>query len=107
MGTQKMLKIYPDSKYYLFDGNSHDELNILNDKNNINIYDNTILFDCNTEVEWYKENSTGDSIFKEKSIYYRNTNPIKKSAVTLDSICKNDKILLNDKNIFFKIDCQG
>lgn len=105
--TKEMLKIYPDSKYYLFEGNSHDELNILNDKNNINIYDNTILFDSNTEVDWYKENFTGDSIFKEKSILYRNTKPIKKSAVTLDSICKNDNILLHDKNIFFKIDCQG
>ena len=105
--TEQMLKIYPDSKYYLFEGNNHEEINLLNEKKNINIYTNTILFNNNTEVEWYKENNTGDSIFKENSIIYENTKPIKKSAVTLDSICKNDKILLNEKNIFFKIDCQG
>jgi FkbM family methyltransferase len=102
-----MKKIYPESKYYLFEANSYEELDILKEETKNIIYQNTILNDKVEEIEWYENKTTGDSFCKEKSLYYTETKPIKRETVDLDTIIKRDDILKDDRNIFVKIDCQG
>tara|TARA_Y100000768_G_scaffold150589_1_gene112472 strand:- start:987 stop:2552 length:1566 start_codon:yes stop_codon:yes gene_type:complete len=104
--TKSMLSIYPNSKYYLFEGINYEQLNKF--QNNPNIYvRNELLNDKIEEVDWYEEKNTGDSFFKEKTKYFLKTKPIKRNTIDLNSIINRDNILRNEKNIFIKIDCQG
>lgn len=105
--TKSMMTIYPDSKYYLFEGIDYKELNRYEKNNNVFIYKNILLNDKEVEVDWYQEKNTGDSFFKELTHYFKKTKPIKRKTITLDTIINRDNILKNDKNIFIKIDCQG
>ena len=105
--TKSMMTIYPDSKYYLFEGIDYKELNNYEKNNNVFIYKNILLNDKEVEVDWYQEKNTGDSFFKELTHNFKNTKPIKRKTTTLDTIINRDNILKNDKNIFIKIDCQG
>ena len=104
--TKSMLSIYPNSKYYLFEGINYEQLNKF--QNNPNIYvRNELLNDKIEEVDWYEEKNTGDSFFKEKTKHFLKTKPIKRKTIDLNSIINRDNILRNEKNIFIKIDCQG
>lgn len=105
--THYMMNIYPNAKYYLFEGIDYPELNRYNLHNNVFIYKNILLNDKEVEVDWYQEKNTGDSFFKELSNHFKNTKSIKRKTITLDTIINRDNILKNDKNIFIKIDCQG
>lgn len=105
--TESMMNIYPNSKYYLFEGIDYNELNRYDKNENVFIYKNTLLNDKETEVDWYQEKNTGDSLFKELTHIFKNTKPIKRKTTTLDTIINRDNILKNDGNIFMKIDCQG
>lgn len=105
--TKSMMIIYPDSKYYLFEGIDYKELNRYQQNNNVFIYKNILLNDKEVEVDWYQEKNTGDSFFKELTPPFEKTKPIKRKTITLDTIINRDNILKNDKNIFIKIDCQG
>ncbi len=105
--TKSMMNIYPDSKYYLFEGIDYKELNRYEQNNNVFIYKNILLNDKEVEVNWYQEKNTGDSFFKELTPSFEKTKPIKRKTITLDTIINRDNILKNDKNIFIKIDCQG
>jgi FkbM family methyltransferase len=105
--TRKMKKLYPESKYYLFEANSYSELDMLKEDINNIIYQNTVLNDKVEEIEWYENKFTGDSFCKEKSVLYMETKPIKRETIDLDTIIKRDDILKDDGNIFVKIDCQG
>ena len=105
--TTSMKKIYPESTYYLFEATNYIELERFKDDTNVHLYTNTILNNKIDEVEWYSISSTGDSIYKENSLAYKNVDPTKRKTVDLDTIIQNDNILKNDNNIFIKIDCQG
>ena len=61
--TKSMMQIYPNAKYYLFEGIDYKELEKYN--NNNNVYKNILLNDKEVEVDWYQKKSTGDSFFKE------------------------------------------
>jgi len=106
--TTSMMSIYPDSKYYLFEGINYQQLDRF--QTNPNVYvKNVLLNDKIEEVDWYEEKyaSTGDSFFKERSSYFLNTVPTKRTTINLDTIMDRDNILKEEKNIFIKIDCQG
>ena len=105
--TNSMMTIYPNAKYYLFEGNDYKELNRYKNNNDVFIYKNILLNDKEEEVDWYQKNGTGDSFFKELTHSYQHTKPNKRKTITLDTIINRDNILKNDKNIFIKIDCQG
>lgn len=108
--TESMLEIYPDSKYYLFDaGNLDIDSNITNNSK-IKIYNNTILYNKICEIDFYEEDEfggSGNSIYKENTPYFEHIIPKKKKTNTINNIVKTDNILINEKNIFMKIDCQG
>jgi FkbM family methyltransferase len=107
--TNNMLKIYPNSKYYLFEAINYSELDNLNNYHNISIHKNIILSDKVKQINWYEGCNTGDSIFKEKSIVYKDIKPVIKSAISLDFYIKQNNLFNNNpiSNIFIKIDCQG
>lgn len=106
--TKKMLSIYPNSIYYLFEGIDYEELNIFENIHNIHLYKNILLNDKIEVIDWYQEKNSGDSFYKELSKFFKNTIPIKKKTIDLNTIIKNNNILNNNnKNIFINIDCQG
>lgn len=104
--TKSTMSIFPNSKFYLFEGINYNELKIF--KNNPDIYvTNELLNDKIEEVDWYEEKNTGDSFFKENTKYFLKTQPIKRKTIDLNSIIDRDNILTDKKNIFIKIDTQG
>jgi FkbM family methyltransferase len=105
--TKDMLKIYPDSKYYLIEANDHRAIDSLANIRNIHIYKNTILNDKIQEVDWYQNHKTGDSMFKENTQFYKDTTPTKKTSIDLNSFLTNNNIDMSKEDIFIKIDCQG
>ena len=78
--TSSMMSIYPNSKYYLFEGIDYQQLQKFKNNYNITVY-NVLLNDKIDEVEWYEEKNTGDSFFKEKTYHFINTKPIKKQQL--------------------------
>jgi len=104
--TASMMNIYPNSKYYLFEGINYKELERFKNNSNVTIK-NVLLNDKIEEVDWWEEKNTGDSFFKEKSKFFVNTNATKRTTIDLDTIMDRDNILKDTKNVFIKIDCQG
>jgi FkbM family methyltransferase len=93
--------IFPEAQYMLIEPIKYEELtNICNKISNFN-YKNLLVYETETEVDWYEMKNTGDSIFKERTHHFSNCIPVKKQTVTLDTIFKNEKYDL------IKIDCQG
>lgn len=104
--TKSMMSIYPNSTYYLFEGIKYNQLDIFQNIPNIHVR-NELLNDKKEEVDWYEEKNTGDSFFKERTKYFLETKPTKRTTIDLNSIIERDNILKHQKNIFIKIDCQG
>jgi FkbM family methyltransferase len=105
--TQECLAVYPNSVYHLFDGNHHEEIEALGKYKNIHIHRNTILNQSSGQVNWYENKGTGDSIFKEKTHFYENTQPTKRDCVSLNEYAKEHLSLSEAKSILIKIDAQG
>ena len=110
--TDKVMEIYPDAKYYLFEGIDYEELDRFEKKEKVKVYKNILLNDKIEEVEWYEERNTGDSFFKETSKIFNNTIPKKRKTIDMNSIMERDGIIINGlqhfyENILIKIDCQG
>lgn len=104
--TQSMLEIYPNSDYYLFEANNQEKLDSYSN-NHIHVYKNIILNEKVEEVDWYQTSYTGDSFFKENTLYYRDIKPVKRTTIDLNSFLEREKINLVNEDIFVKIDCQG
>jgi FkbM family methyltransferase len=104
--TKNMKYIYNDSKYYLFEGIDYSELNQFSNNTNIEVY-NVILNNKIEEVNWYQMKNTGDSIFREKTHYFKDCEIIKRKTIDLDTFIIENNILQESKNILIKIDCQG
>jgi FkbM family methyltransferase len=106
--TQSCLQIYPRRSYLLFEAIDYQELKLFQAPN-ISVF-NEVLNDKIEEVEWFEMQNTGDSMFKEKSIHFKDCVPLKKITNTLDNIIETNKNIIdidNIKNVFIKIDCQG
>jgi len=104
--TKSMKNIYNDSKYYLFEGIEYSELNQFANNENIKVY-NVILNDKIEEINWYQMKNTGDSMFREKTHYFKNCDIIKRQTIDLNTFIVENNILQESKNILIKIDCQG
>jgi FkbM family methyltransferase len=105
--TDDMNKIYPGSKYLLYEAIDYNELNKFNNSLNIKKY-NCLLSDKVEEVNWYEQKNTGDSMFREKTKHFINCSIIKRSTIDLNS--HESSVIINNesiKNVFIKIDCQG
>lgn len=104
--TDSMRTIYNDCNYYLFEASDYKELNRFNNTENVKVY-NVILNDKIDQVDWYQMKTSGDSIFREKTRYFKNCQIIKKNTIDLDTYILEKNILTESKNILIKIDCQG
>jgi len=100
--TDKMIDIYPNAKYYLFEANNHPELQKYLVRSNIKVY-NITLDSKEGVVDWYQVYHRGDSIYKELSKDYIDISPIKKETRIL-----KDMIDIKDmRNVLIKVSCQG
>lgn len=100
--TQEYSKnLNSNTEYYLFEANEFYE-SVLK-QNNKNYY---IVLLSNEEkiIEFYSNNSTGDSYYKEITGNYENIKPKLLKSKTLDSFCLENKIPNPD---LIKIDTQG
>lgn len=104
--TKSMKNIYNNSNYYLFEGIDYSELNYFSNNKNIKVY-NVILNDKIEQLNWYQMKNTGDSIFREKTHYFKDCEIIKRSTIDLNTFIVENNILQESKNILIKIDCQG
>jgi FkbM family methyltransferase len=105
--TDTMKNIYTDAKYYLFEAIDYPELKRFNNIFNTFVF-NVVLNDRITNVNWYQMKNTGDSMFREKTVFFNNCEIIQKETIDLNSLNLLNKNILNDaKNILIKIDCQG
>lgn len=105
--TDDMIKIYPGSKYLLYEAIDYNELNKFNNSLNIKKY-NCLLNNTVEEVNWYEQKNTGDSMFREKTKWFVNCDVIKRLTIDLNS--HESSVIINNesiKNVFIKIDCQG
>lgn len=105
--TEECLKIYPNCEYHLFDGNHHSEIEALSKYKNVHIHGNVILNESSGQVDWHQQKGKGDSIFKEKTYFYKNTQPIKRDCFSLNEYVQENISLSEAKNILIKIDAQG
>lgn len=106
--TNHMKQIYDNCQYHLFEAIDYPELYKFNNVENVAVHHETILNEKIEEVDWYQQKNTGDSFFKEKTKYFVNCDPIKKTTIDLQTYVKMNNDMLRDaKNILIKIDCQG
>ena len=99
--TNSMREIFADARYFLFEAIKYPELNSFD-----NVF-NVLLNDKAEEVTWFEMRNTGDSMFREKTVHFKNCNIIKRQSVELDTVIAETDILQTANNIFIKIDCQG
>ena len=100
--TDKMIDIYPNAKYYLFEANNNPELQKYLIRVNVEVI-NALLYSKEDIVDWYEIRKQGDSIFKELSKDYVNVPAVKKQTHVLRNIINCHGM----KNVFIKIACQG
>jgi FkbM family methyltransferase len=105
-GAGALKQIFTDSKYYLFEAIEYLELNKFDNDSNVEVY-NILLNDKIEEVNWYQMKNTGDSIFREKTKFFKNCEIIKRETIDLNTYILQNNILKESKNILIKIDCQG
>jgi FkbM family methyltransferase len=102
--TDVCLQVYPNAKYYLFEGSVYSELDRFAARPGMKVYQNIILAEEEREVKWYHAlNGTGDSFLKERTGYYNNCKVTKRETRTLNSSIDASAM----RNILIKIDCQG
>jgi FkbM family methyltransferase len=94
------LKYHPNSKFVLFEAN-----NSFNSRlTQVGKVFNVVLGDKSKKVKFFSINATGDSYYKENSIFYEHVIPKKKQVSTLDEIVSSENLLSPD---IIKIDTQG
>ena len=93
--------VFPNTKYMLIEPIKYNELsNYCSQLPNFD-YKNILLFDEETEVDWYEARNTGDSIYRENTEHFKNIKPIKKKTRKLDNVFQNVTFDL------VKLDVQG
>jgi FkbM family methyltransferase len=98
---ERISNFYPNSKYLLIEANPLCE----EDLQKLNVpYKIELLSDVEKEVDFWidpiNSKSTGNSIYKENTNFFKNSKPTKTKAKTLDSI-------INESYDLIKIDTQG
>lgn len=95
--------IFNDANFLLIEAIDYDELKNKCNNNSKYTYINALLFDKITDIEWYEERNSGDSIFKENTNHFKNTKPIIRKTITLNELLKDNNTIFD----LIKIDCQG
>jgi FkbM family methyltransferase len=103
--TKDCFFIYsPDQcKYILFDATDYNCKERFKHLPNVSVQTNILSDLDNKMVMWYSNTSTGDSIYREKTCHFKDTEPVIKQSTTLDTVL-NGKTL---GKVLLKIDTQG
>ncbi len=106
--TKNMLNIYSNCEYYLYEAIDYPELNnFVNINFNMRRF-NVVLNDKKDTVKWYQKKNTGDSMFRENTVYFDDCEVLEKETIDLNSHIKDNNIILNENDkVLIKIDCQG
>lgn len=100
--TQECLNIYPHAKYFLFEAIDYPELKRYDGNPNISV--RNVLLDATVrQVTWYEQKNTGDSIFREKTKFFKECREIIRTTSTLNDTFPDNV----SGKVFMKIDCQG
>eukprot|EP00976_Prorocentrum_cordatum_P092499 1188975-Prorocentrum_minimum.AAC.2 len=102
--TRTCKSIFPNAIYHIFEPIHYTQLDQLRNQHpphTIHI-SNTLLYHSVTEVDWYEEQNTGDSIYKENTSHFAHTLATKRQTSTLDI-----ELDTNKRYEMIKIDCQG
>ncbi len=106
--TKESIKIWPQSKYYLFDG--MDSVGFLYDEMGLEYHLGVLSDVDNKELIFYQSNESpgGNSYYKECSwatdLYYGKSSERVVKTITVDTVVKNKNFRLPD---LVKIDVQG
>jgi len=94
--------VFPNSSYTLVEAIDYQELRLLSNRyDNINFF-NLLLDEKEQNVTWYEKRNTGDSIFKENTSYFEDSEKIERLTTTLDKSFSSHYTF-----DLIKIDCQG
>lgn len=94
--TLSTKEYFPSSDFFMIDATPYPELK------NLNIpYFIGVLYSEITLIDWYEIWGTGDSIFKENTVHYKDISPVKRQTTTLDTMFPDQTFEM------IKIDCQG
>lgn len=72
--------VLPDAKFTLVEPIAYVELGAFSDVR----YE--LLFSSETEVDWYEQRNSGDSIYRERTHHYANATPARRRTTTLDRL---------------------
>ncbi len=106
--SKEIMNIYSNCEYYLYEANEYEQLNnYVNLNFNMKKF-NVVLNYKKEEVNWFTNKTTGDSMFRELSNHYINSNIVKKQTIDLDTHLYENNIIIKDTDrVIIKIDCQG
>lgn len=91
----------------LYEAIDYPELNSFKDVQNVRVEKGVLLNDRVAEVDWFEMKNTGDSMFREKTVYFKNPTIAKRTSTTLDIATSDSEVCMKAKSVFVKIDCQG
>ena len=90
--TSHARTFFPNASFTMIEANDHPELDGAI---------KAVLSDSVKQVPWFSVGGTGDSIMKERTLHFKNVEPVYRQSTTLDT-------LFPDKTFdFIKIDCKG
>jgi len=104
--TNSVKQIYNESNFYLFEAIDYSELNRFQNDKNVKVY-NILLNDKIESVNWYQMKNTGDSMFREQTVHFKNCEIITRDSIDLNTHILNNDLFNDSKSILIKIDCQG
>jgi FkbM family methyltransferase len=94
--TREFRRIAPGASVTIIEPNPHPELRTLGARV---FYE--VLSSKQETVPWYSNQTTGDSLYKERTRHYASIAPTLRTTTTLDSLFPTETF------DFIKIDCQG
>lgn len=94
--TRDIKRLFPSAVVTLIEPNPHPELRTVPARV---LYE--VVSDTQTEVPWYSNLSTGDSLYKEVTRHYAGVAPTLRTTTTLDTLFPTETF------DFMKLDCQG
>jgi FkbM family methyltransferase len=105
--TTTAISIFPSAHYFMIEGIKYNELKQYDKFSNLTVI-NEILNDKSEKITWYEMRNTGDSIFKERTMWGAGSSELQRDAITLnDCLTKYNIDVSKLNNVFIKIDCQG
>ena len=99
--SQSIKKILPSANFFLFEANEKCKVALAETGFPFFI---AALSSASELVDFYSNDSTGDSFFKENTKYYSDVAPVKLQTQSLDDFVESEKIPQPD---FIKLDTQG